>query len=672
MASPTWQANLMSADEAMLGGIPDREAPLPALPHIPKAVPSVLSRAEFQEVVLQRTNLETASSLPLGSLGCGAEVSNGRMSPTYPTLGGVAYPSSWRSVPAPLEPAWRGAEAGRSFSSRAPLGWTIHLEQGLTASGPSHVAQEVRPASSSAASGTAPAVATGGAPSPYSVGGTSAQLTTSKASVSTAVSSMPPCRSVQFVNAQASFASVVPAVIAPSSPCFTPCGTPQSPCRSASVVPAVAPSSPCMTQCRTPQSPCRSVQFVNPQATLLTSASVVPAVVAPSSPCMTQCRTSQSPCRAPQFVPQASPGKAVAPGLVASPCGVHMFQVRQPSASPAPVPLRSRVWTRRSPQASQGDRSSSPLKCLPVKYSRQDRDRADPPQDFESLMAEARLRLKEKVDGVVSQAKMPPLEVSLLPSKPRTADPEEMSSRSRLEPREDNEPPKSAAPSLETRAELASLAKLEALLAKSSTDESGRRPQRKSPAPSMESTDFPSLAKLEALLAETSKSDSPRRRPSDLLRKSAPSQELASTDVGAPTGKCSSHRSQRSQSSSAPESVPSRDLAAGDDYLRRPLFVGSKEASPLSRSASEEDQWLYKSWRSPSRSSAQEWLSNQDRLEGERARSSLVKTQSVPTLVQGPELNEPKVLILWEKPERPSMSRTSTNENIQWRWRNEM
>eukprot|EP00435_Cladocopium_sp_Y103_P031742 s2060_g8.t1 len=646
MASPTWQANLMSADEAMLGGIPDREAPLPALPHIPKAVPSVLSRAEFQEVVLQRTNLETASSLPLGSLGCGAEVSNGRMSPTYPTLGGVAYPSSWRSVPAPLEPAWRGAEAGRSFSSRAPLGWTIHLEQGLTASGPSHVAQEVRPASSSAASGTAPAVATGGAPSPYSVGGTSAQLTTSKASVSTAVSSMPPCRSVQFVNAQASFASVVPAVIAPSSPCFTPCGTPQS--------------------------PCRSVQFVNPQATLLTSASVVPAVVAPSSPCMTQCRTSQSPCRAPQFVPQASPGKAVAPGLVASPCGVHMFQVRQPSASPAPVPLRSRVWTRRSPQASQGDRSSSPLKCLPVKYSRQDRDRADPPQDFESLMAEARLRLKEKVDGVVSQAKMPPLEVSLLPSKPRTADPEEMSSRSRLEPREDNEPPKSAAPSLETRAELASLAKLEALLAKSSTDESGRRPQRKSPAPSMESTDFPSLAKLEALLAETSKSDSPRRRPSDLLRKSAPSQELASTDVGAPTGKCSSHRSQRSQSSSAPESVPSRDLAAGDDYLRRPLFVGSKEASPLSRSASEEDQWLYKSWRSPSRSSAQEWLSNQDRLEGERARSSLVKTQSVPTLVQGPELNEPKVLILWEKPERPSMSRTSTNENIQWRWRNEM
>ncbi|CAL1159686.1 unnamed protein product, partial [Cladocopium goreaui] len=532
-------------------------------------------------------------------------------------------------VPAPLEPAWRGAEAGRSFSSRAPLGCTTNLEQGSSASGPSHLAQ-VRPASPFSESGAVPAVA-GSIPSPCatphsSVTGTSTQVTSKAVFSVPAVPAVPsaPCRSVQFVNAQASFASVVPAVVAPSSPCMASCGTPQSPCRSvqfvnpqaqtlltsASVVPAVAaPSSPCMASCGTPQSPCRSVQFVNPQAqTLLTSASVVPAVVAPSSPCMASCGTPQSPCRSVQFVnPQAS-GSV---GLVASPCGVRMVQATG-GASPAPLMLPSSVcWTRTSPQASQRDRSSSPLKCLPVKYSRQDRHCADPPKDFESLMAEARLRLKEKVDGVVSA--MPPVEVTLLPSKPRTPDPEEESSRSRLEAREDNEPP-SEASAPETRAEFTSLAKLEALLARSSTDESPRPQPRKSPAPRMESTEFSSLAKLEALLAETSKSESPRRRPSDLLRKSA--QELVSSDFGAQTGKCSSQRSQRSRSSSLAASVlkevPSEhpstpstqrlDLTAGDDYLRRPLFVSaSKEILPLSRSASQ-DQWLYKSWRSPSRS----------------------------------------------------------------------
>ncbi|CAL1159689.1 unnamed protein product, partial [Cladocopium goreaui] len=485
-------------------------------------------------------------------------------------------------VPAPLEPAWRGAEAGRSFSSRAPLGCTTNLEQGSSASGPSHLAQ-VRPASPFSESGAVPAVA-GSIPSPCatphsSVTGTSTQVTSKAVFSVPAVPAVPsaPCRSVQFVNAQASFASVVPAVVAPSSPCMASCGTPQS--------------------------PCRSVQFVNPQAqTLLTSASVVPAVVAPSSPCMASCGTPQSPCRSVQFVnPQAS-GSV---GLVASPCGVRMVQATG-GASPAPLMLPSSVcWTRTSPQASQRDRSSSPLKCLPVKYSRQDRHCADPPKDFESLMAEARLRLKEKVDGVVSA--MPPVEVTLLPSKPRTPDPEEESSRSRLEAREDNEPP-SEASAPETRAEFTSLAKLEALLARSSTDESPRPQPRKSPAPRMESTEFSSLAKLEALLAETSKSESPRRRPSDLLRKSA--QELVSSDFGAQTGKCSSQRSQRSRSSSLAASVlkevpsehPSTDLTAGDDYLRRPLFVSaSKEILPLSRSASQ-DQWLYKSWRSPSRS----------------------------------------------------------------------
>jgi len=245
-------------------------------------------------------------------------------------------------------------------------------------------------------------------------------------------------------------------------------------------------------------------------------------------------------------------------------------------------------------------------------------------------MAEARLRLKKKVEGVLSA--MPPVEVFLLPSKPRAADPEEESSRSRLEAREDNVPP-SEASAPETRAEFTSLAKLEALLSRSSIDESPRPQPRKSPVP-VECAEFSSLARLEALLAETSKSDSPRRRPSDLLRKSAP-QELISSDWSAQTGKCPSQRSQSSslvELKEVPSEHPSTPSGRGRHALcSRPLFASaSKETSSLSRSTSQ-DQWLYKSWRSPSRSSEVD------------ARSSLVKTQSVPTLlVQGRELNEPK------------------------------
>ena len=240
------------------------------------------------------------------------------------------------------------------------------------------------------------------------------------------------------------------------------------------------------------------------------------------------------------------------------------------AASVATVPVRER----------------SPLRCLPVKYSRQDRDPVVE-QSFESILADARKALKEKVENLMASHQ--PLEDGgiLLPLH-RTAV-AEVKVEEKMQKGEDNELPKKSI-SETVELEFPSLAKLEALLAQSSKSDSPRSQfSSKAPAPMttpMKPMEFPSLAKLEALLAESSRSDSPQRRPSDMLRcQQDLSSKLERLEQEGLSGPTTPHTTWRDTDL---DSLP----------LRRPLFVGSQprkeEQSTSSRTS--QDLWLKSQW----------------------------------------------------------------------------
>eukprot|EP00438_Fugacium_kawagutii_P013925 Skav213477 [mRNA] locus=scaffold565:63713:74514:+ [translate_table: standard] len=97
-------------------------------------------------------------------------------------------------------------------------------------------------------------------------------------------------------------------------------------------------------------------------------------------------------------------------------------------ASPAPLMTWSSGFWTQAPAvapstvstAARCDKTPSPLRCLPAKYSVQDRsDRADASQAFEKMLADARKALKEKVRHVGGRAVGVPAPVTLQPSRER-------------------------------------------------------------------------------------------------------------------------------------------------------------------------------------------------------------------------------------------------------------
>jgi len=269
-----------------------------------------------------------------------------------------------------------------------------------------------------------------------------------------------------------------------------------------------------------------------------------------------------------------------------------------------------------------------------VKYSRQDRDPVVQ-QSFESILAEARKALKEKVENMMASHQ--PLEDGcLLPlHRPAVA---EVKVEEKMQKGEDNELPKKSI-SETVESEFPSLAKLEALLAQSSKSDSPRSQLSSKAVPPSPSMEFPSLAKLEALLAESSRSDSPQRRPSDMLRcqqdLSSKLERLEQEHLSGPTTPYTTRR----------------DTDLDSEPLRRPLFVGSqpRKEERSTSSKTSQDLWLKSQWLDTAEERmerlTQDFCLSKATCSSEGPggiwRSSLLKTQSLPTmLTQAHEFNK--------------------------------
>ncbi|CAJ1403683.1 unnamed protein product [Effrenium voratum] len=235
----------------------------------------------------------------------------------------------------------------------------------------------------------------------------------------------------------------------------------------------------------------------------------------------------QAPAPAPAFpmvpagtVPLVPVGPPASPAVSPAPAGPRMLLTAPVVTAPPPPSLMQcqgycnvRAATSRggcqcftcpqcepfaaSPRAQAGIRSTrslSPLRCLPVRHSRQGSvAETEAPANYAELLAEAKRRLQEKVDAAVSR--------SLAAGQ-----------REQCESRADSAPP--WAPSdtkatngtpcdvRDTQMEASPSSRLEPLTLAAFPSPCGAR---------HEST---GLAKLKALLAE-SKLESPRRRPSD-------------------------------------------------------------------------------------------------------------------------------------------------------------
>ncbi|CAK9030135.1 unnamed protein product, partial [Durusdinium trenchii] len=737
MRSSNWQAQMLSADEAMLGSIPDREAPLPYIPKAGLCLPQQRPRVNaYDDLILHHPAVPRAcsplmqeqrfevlgeayprsftvsppqsyvvrpqypnsgyidsfipSAAPVvatppydgwpdahsqasaaaypsydrsypttsgGSSSSSITAGNEKVETMPKYLGGEQTNAGWRSAsvpspkappirslvtsaPSPLEPEWRSSEVwSRASPAPCPLGCTIGR------------LREVQPGFTAATMAPAQVAAASGYP------------TQTSPCISPCATPQSPCRVLGLAEAQAQTgsrsATVLPLYTAPSSPCLSPCATPQLPCRpemyvdtQASVIPVyTASASPCISPSATPQSASRPVSCMVP---------VVPVLAAPvpTTSYITPCATPQSPCRPVSYIaPQASfvstslssctpqvPCRAAAtqaPSLLTTSSAVAM-------PSPAPfLATSSGFWTTRpGPQAASrsptpAGRSLSPLRCLPVKYSRQMSASASaaPPSRFEDLLDEARRSLKQKVDSAMSRL-MRTDKSSSESDRPGNQRVSSAEPRSTSLPPENEDRREREKPRMTLRAQEQVTPPPRAISGRNLGD----KEPPKSSAPST------GLDKLKAVLAESSKLsklESPRRRPSDdAVQRSQKSEALA-----APSHSLAQYRptSQSSQSlaslftsptplgleakaecpKSSKSSAPPDFVLRNDDDLRRSLFASGFSSQDHSLSPTAKSRLKVELF-----DGNQDWISKDEKAP---RRSRLGDSQSLPTLCMGRE-----------------------------------